>query len=563
MTGVDWAVFLFYFVGVVGFAFYHSRKNVGLEGYFLANRRLPWAAIGLSVMATQASAITFIGTTGQAFDDGMEFIQVYLPQPLVMVILSVVFVPFFYRAKLYTAYEYLENRFDPKTRSLTAFLFLVSRGLAAGIVLYAPAIVLSVIMGWDETVTILIMGVITILYTIVGGITAVIWTDVVQMLMMFAGIGVAVAILFGTLPPEVGVGDVIYIGGIQEMWKSIDLSWDPTNRYTLWTGVIGGFFLALAYFGTDQSQVQRYLTARSLKQSRLALIFNAFVKVPMQFLILSIGVLLFVFYHFEQPPLIFNSAEVAMVEASDLGADYRDLTAQQTRLHGERREATLGLLEARRQGDEVSSYQTSIRDYDAQISGLRREAKGLIAEVRGASSNDVNYVFPSYLVRYVPAGLLGLMIAVIFAAAMSSLDSELTALSSATVIDFYQRWFRPEASDAHYLLVSRLTTFFWGAMAVVVALFAGRLGSLIEAVNLVGSYFYGSLLGVFLLGFMVRRANGTGAFFGLLAGMGSVALVAMTTEISFLYYNVVGAVVVVVVGSLLSGVTGGRLPEAA
>ncbi|MFV2007996.1 MAG: sodium/solute symporter, partial [Longimicrobiales bacterium] len=411
MTGIDWTVFLIYFVGVVAFAFYHSRKNVGIEGYFLANRRLPWAAIGLSVMATQASAITFIGTTGQAFEDGMEFIQVYLPQPLVMVVLSVLFVPFFYKAKLYTAYEYLESRFDPKTRSLTAFLFLVSRGLAAGIVLYAPAIVLSVIMGWDETVTILIMGAITILYTMVGGITAVIWTDVIQMLMMFVGIGAAVVILFATLPPEVGVGDVVYIGGIQEMWKSIDLSWDPTNRYTLWTGVIGGFFLALAYFGTDQSQVQRYLTAKSLKQSRLALIFNAFVKVPMQFLILSIGVLLFVFYHFEQPPLIFNSAEVAVVEASHLGDDYRDLTAQQTRLHGERREATLSLLEARRQGGEVSSYQTSIQDYDERLSELRREAKGLISEVRGASSNDVNYVFPSYLVRYVPAGLLGLMIA--------------------------------------------------------------------------------------------------------------------------------------------------------
>lgn len=562
MTTLDWAVFLLYFGAVVGFAFYHSRKNVGIEGYFLANRRLPWGAIGLSVMATQASAITFIGTTGQAFDDGMEFIQVYLPQPLVMVILCVLFVPFFYRAKFYTAYEYLEQRFDAKTRSLTAFLFLVSRGLAAGIVLYAPAIVLSVIMGWDETVTILIMGVITILYTMVGGITAVIWTDVIQMLMMFVGIGAAVVILFATLPPEVGVGDVVYIGGIQEMWKSIDLSWDPTNRYTLWTGVIGGFFLALAYFGTDQSQVQRYLTAKSLKQSRLALIFNAFVKVPMQFVILSIGVLLFVFYHFEQPPLIFNSAEVAVVEASDRGADYRELTAQHTRLHSARREATLGLLEARRQGGEVAAYRTSIQGYDERMSALRTEAKGLISEVRGSSSNDVNYVFPSYLVKYVPAGLLGLMIAVIFAAAMSSLDSELTALSSATVIDFYQRWFRPEASDAHYLLVSRLSTFFWGAMAVVVALFAGRLGSLIEAVNLVGSYFYGSLLGVFLLGFMVRRANGTGAFFGLIAGMGSVWIVAATTEISFLYYNVVGAVVVVSVGALLSSVTGGRPPEA-
>ena len=325
MSGLDWAVFAVYFGGVVGFALWQSRKNVGVEGYFLANRRLPWGAIGLSVMATQASAITFIGTTGQAFDDGMEFIQVYLPQPLVMILLCVVFVPFFYRAKVYTAYEYLEGRFDAKTRSLTSFLFLVSRGLAAGIVLYAPAIVLSVIMGWDEKVTILIMGVITIAYTMAGGITAVIWTDVVQMLMMFVGIAAALVILFGTLPPEVGVGDVVYIGGIQQMWSSIDWSWDPTNTYTIWSGMIGGFFLALAYFGTDQSQVQRYLTAKSLRSSRLSLIFNAFLKLPMQFAILSIGVLLFVFYHFERPPLLFNSAEVTMVHESERGAEFQRL----------------------------------------------------------------------------------------------------------------------------------------------------------------------------------------------------------------------------------------------
>jgi solute:Na+ symporter, SSS family len=552
MSLLDWGVFLVYFGGVVGFAVYQSRKNVGIEGYFLANRRLPWYAIGLSVMATQASAITFIGTTGQAFDSGMEFIQVYLPQPLAMILISVFFVPFFYRAKLYTAYEYLEKRFDSKTRSLTAFLFLVSRGLAAGIVLYAPAIVLSVIMGWDETLTIVIMGVITILYTMVGGITAVIWTDVVQMLMMFVGIGAALVILFGTLPPEVGVTDVVYIGGLQNMWQSIDLSWDPTNRYTLWTGLIGGLFLALAYFGTDQSQVQRYLTAKSLKESRLGLIFNAFVKVPMQFAILAIGVLLFVFYHFEQPPIIFNSAEVAVVQESDRGDEFRLLEAEHGRVHEQRREATMGLLAARREGVDLAGFQRQIGNYDERLGELRADAKNMISEVRGASSNDVNYVFPSYLIKYVPAGILGLMIAVIFAAAMSSLDSELTALSSATVIDFYQRWFNPSASDEHYLLVSRISTLAWGVIAVFVALFAGQMGSLIEAVNLVGSYFYGSLLGVFLLAFMVKDANGTGAFWGLLAGMGSVILVAQTTEISFLYYNVVGAVAVVVIGTLIS-----------
>ncbi|MBH16204.1 MAG: sodium:solute symporter [Gemmatimonadetes bacterium] len=552
MRLLDWAVFGVYFAGVVGFALYQSRKNVGIEGYFLANRRLPWGVIGLSVMATQASTITFIGTTGQAFDDGMEFIQVYLPQPLVMVVLCVLFVPFFYKAKIFTAYEYLEKRFDLKTRTATSFIFLIQRGLGAGIVLYAPAVVLSVIMGWDEKVTILIMGAITIAYATVGGITAVIWTDVIQMLVMFLGIGVAIATLFETLPDGVGVEEVVYLGGIQDMWSSIDWSWDPTNTYTIWSGMIGGFFLALAYFGTDQSQVQRYLTAKSLKASRLSLIFNAFLKVPMQFAILSIGVLLFVFYHFERPPLLFNAAEVTVARNSEFNQDFAGLEVEQRNVHELRRRATLTLLEARNQGRDVVSLRHEIQEYDSQLSDLRSEASSLVETVRGSSSNDVNYIFPSYLINYVPAGILGLMIAVIFAAAMSSLDSELTALSSATVIDFYQRHLRPDASEKHLLGVSKLATLFWGLFGCGVALYAGQLGSLLEAVNQVGSFFYGSLLGVFLLAFLVKTSNGNGAFWGLLAGMGSVFIVAQTTDISWLYYNVVGSLTVLVVGTIVS-----------
>ena len=547
MTSLDWGVFALYFVGVIGFALYQSRKNEGIEGYFLGNRRLPWWAIGLSVMATQASAITFIGTTGQAFDDGMEFIQFYLALPFAMVVLCLVFVPFFYRARVFTAYQYLEQRFDAKTRSLTGFLFLLSRGMGAGIILYAPAIVLSVIMGWDERLTIMVMAAITILYTMVGGITAVIWTDVVQMLMVFGGIAVALVALFANLPADVGLAEAVYIGGIQEMWQSIDLSWDLTNTYTIWSGLLGGFFLFLAYFGTDQSQVQRYLTASSLKDSRLSLIFSAFLKVPMQFLILSIGVLLFVFYHFEQPPLVFSPAEVEAVAVSERAPDFRLLEDEQARVHGERRAATLEMLEV---------WQGRIGAYDDRLGELRTEAKEIVEEVRGASSNDVNYVFPTYIISYIPTGILGLLIAVIFAAAMSSLDSEITALSSATVIDFYKRFFKREASDAHYLLVSRIATLFWGLFACGFALFAGQMGSLIEAVNQVGSFFYGSILGVFLLAFMVKRTTGTGAFLGLIAGMSTVLLVSLTTEISYLYYNVAGAVTVVAVGTLVSRLTG-------
>jgi SSS family transporter len=551
MTSLDWLLFVVYFIGVLSFALYQSRKNEGVEGYFLGNRRMPWWAIGLSVMATQASAITFIGTTGQAFDDGMEFVQFYLALPFAMVVLCIVFIPFFYRAKVFTAYEYLEGRFDGKTRALTGFLFLVSRGMGAGIILYAPAIVLSVILGWDERLTILVMAVVTVFYTMAGGITAVIWTDVVQMLMVFGGIVVALAALFSNLPEGVGVMDAVYVGGIQEMWRSVDLAWDPTNTYTLWSGLLGGFFLFLAYFGTDQSQVQRYLTATSLKDSRLSLIFNAFLKVPMQIVILSIGVLLFVFYHFEEPPLVFSPAEVAAVEDSDRAGEYRALEEEKARVHSLRRTATLGLLEDREAGAELSGRRDVIEAYDLQLRELRTEAKELVSEVRGTASNDVNYVFPTYIISFIPAGLLGLLIAVIFAAAMSSLDSEITALSSATVMDFYRRWFRPDATEAHYLVVSRLATLFWGLFAFGVALYAGQLGSLIEAVNQVGSFFYGSLLGVFLLAFFVPRANGTGASVGLLAGMVSVFLVSITTEVSWLYYNVVGAAVVVLVGLLM------------
>jgi SSS family solute:Na+ symporter len=553
MSALDWIVFAVYFSGVIGFAYYQSRKNVGIEGFFLANRRLGWGAIGLSVMATQASAITYIGTTGQAFDDGMEFVQVYLGLPIAMVILCIVFVPFFFRSRVFTAYEFLEKRFDARTRSLTSALFLVSRGLASGLALYAPAIVLSVMMGWDETVTILIMGVITVGYTMMGGITAVIWTDVVQMLMMFVGIGVALVALFSTLPSGVGVSDVAYIGGIHEMWNSIDFSLDPTNTYTIWSGIIGGLFLALAYFGTDQTQVQRYLTARSIKQSRLSLIFNAFLKVPMQVFILSIGVLLYVFYHFERPPLVFNPAEVAQVETSDRGAEFESLEAQHVTAHEARRAATLQLLGARESGTEVGEIRGQIADLDDELTRLRQEARGLISEVRGSSSNDVNYVFPSYLITYVPAGVLGLLIAVIFAAAMSSLDSALTALSSATVIDFYGRYIKPDAGDDHYLKVSRITTLGWGVFAVLAALYAGRLGSLIEAVNEIGSLFYGSLLGVFLLAFLVKRANARGAFYGLIGGMATVGMVSAFTDVSWLWYNVIGSAVVVAIGLLLSG----------
>ncbi len=550
----DWIVLFFYFAYVIWEGFRHGRKNVSLDDYFRGKRSLRWWAVGLSVMATQASAITYIGTTGQAYGSGMSFVQFYLPQPLVMVVLCLTFVPFFYRANVFTAYEYLERRFDAKTRSLTSFLFLMSRGLAVGLVLYAPSIILGVIFGWNEITTILVMGVSTIIYTTVGGNKAVIMIDAKQMMLMFGGIFVAIALILLRFPPQFSLTDAVHLAGVTGKWNNIDLSLDLNNPYTLLSGMVGGFFLALSYFGCDQSQVQRYLAGRSLTESRMSLIFNAFLKVPMQFLILSIGVLIFVFYHFEKPPLNFDESYRNTLQRR-AGDEYARVEQNYDAAFRERREATIELERTRAAGDENQHAAAEQRYLAAHTAFLRaREAnRALLATVlRSEPSDEVNYVFPSFLIHYAPAGILGIMLAVIFAAAMSTFSSEINSLASATIIDFYKRYYRPEASDSHYLWVSRGATVFWGVFATGVACFAGRLGSLIEAVNKVGSYFYGPILGVFLLAFMVRRCGGMGAFWGLIAGEAAVLAVSYYTSVSWLYYNVVGVTVVLLFGTMIS-----------
>jgi Na+/proline symporter len=459
---------------------------------------------------------------------------------------------------VYPAYEYLERRFDAKTRSLTSLLFLLSRGMSVGAVVSAPAVVLSLVLGWDLTVTSLAITLPAVIYTMFGGVQAVTWTDVKVMALTVFGLCAVIATAIIGLPDEVSVTEGLGIAAAAGRLQTFDFSFDITNQYTFWSGTIAAFFLFCSYFGTDQSQVQRYLTARSLRQSRLSLIFNAFFKVPMQVFILAIGVLLYVFYHFERPPLVFNPAEVAQVQSSPRGGEFGALEARHMEAHSQRRTATLELVEARDAGGDLDELRARIARHDDELAALRVESKALISEVRGASSNDVNYVFPSYLITYVPAGVLGLLIAVIFAAAMSSLDSELTALSSATVIDFYQRYFKADGTDGHYLRVSRLVTLMWGVFAVMFALYAGRLGSLIEAVNQVGSIFYGSLLGVFLLAFLVERATATGAFLGLITALLSVIAVSLFTEIAWLWYNVVGTAIVLLVGFALRGPAPGQ-----
>ncbi len=553
MRIADWIVVIAYFAYVIWEGVRHGRKNKDLNDYFRGQRSLRWWAIGLSVMATQASAITYIGTTGQAYGSGMSFIQIYLSQPLVMVVLCFSFVPFFYRANIYTAYEYLEKRFDARTRSLTSLLFLLSRGLAVSLVLYAPSIVLGTIFGWREITTVLVMGLTTVLYTAIGGNKAVILVDAKQMLLMFAGIFVAIGMLIARMPQGFTFASAIHLAGVTGKWNNINLSMDPTITYTLLSGMVGGFFLALSYFGCDQSQVQRYITGRSLSESRISLIFNAFVKVPMQFLMLAIGVLMFVFYHFEKPPLNFNDANRKMLE-SLAPAEYADLEHRHAIAFEERRQAALSLSKGWTTDslteDDKSRYLAANHDLEE----IAESNYNLLSKIQSDTPvTDVNYVFPSFLLRYAPTGVLGIMLAIIFAAAMSSFSSEINSLASASVIDFYQRYFRREAADKHYLLISRAATVFWGAFATVAAIYASRLGSsIIEAVNVVGSYFYGPILGVFLLAFLARSSTGSGAFWGLIVGEVAVFATAYYTSISYLYYNVVGAVAVLLTGLLIS-----------
>ena len=555
MHPIDWLIIGAYLSWIVYDGLKRAKGTDRLEGYFLAHRSLPWWAVGLSVMATQLSAITLVGTTGQGYEDGMRFVQFYFGLPIAMIILSVTLVPFFHRARVYTAYEYLEKRFDQRTRMLASLLFLVSRGLGVGVIMSAPAVILSIIFGWSLTLTVLAIGLPTTLYTMFGGVQAVTWTDVKQMVVILAGVvAVVVALVLG-LPDDVGLGQALHVAGSVERLTTIDFGFDLTETYTFWSGLIGGLFLMLGYFGCDQSQVQRYLTARSVDAGRQSLMMSAFAKIPLQALILLMGVLVFVFYLFTEPPMLFNSVHENQVRASDRAFEYEALDADFHQAFELRREAADDLVAARETDDSANVNLATARFVasNQQLNGIRGRAETLVQDVTGDRAyTDVNYVFPTFVTTELPVGLVGLMIAAIFAAAMSSIAAELNSLSTVTVIDFYRRHLKTAATDRHYLTVSKVTTGFWGLFASGFALYAPNLGSLIEVVNQVGSYFYGSLLGVFVLAVGVRRATARGAFWGLIAGMLVVAAVAYTTSVSFLWFNVIGAGAVVVVGMALS-----------
>jgi Na+/proline symporter len=560
---LDWIIVALYLVWIVWDGLKRSKATHEVEGYFLANRTLPWWAVGLSVMATQLSAITLVGTTGRGYAEGMGVIQLYFGLPLAMVVLSITVVPFFYRARVFTAYEYLERRFDARTRTLASLLFLLSRSLSCGVIVAAPAVILSIVLGWNPTLTILGIGLPTVLYTMIGGVQAVTWTDVKQMAVIVAGVVAAFVVLAVGIGQHVTVGEALHIAGTTGRTRAIDFSFDLEKTYTFWSGLIGGLFLMLSYFGCDQSQVQRYLTARSVNEGRHSLLMSAYFKIPLQFLIPLIGVLTFAFYLFHQPPLLFNRVHDREVRASARAAEYDALEAEFLQAHGMRRAAASRLAEARRAGRDENEAASTFAAIDARIARLRLEASSLVREVTGDREfGDVNYVFPTFVTEQMPIGLVGLLIAAIFAAAMSSIAAELNSLSTATIIDFYRRFVRTEATDAHYLLVSKIATGIWGMVACGVAMYATSLGPLIDVVNRFGSFFYGSLLGVFVLAIGVPRATSRGAFWGLLAGMAAVATVAATTRISFLWHNVVGVMVVVSVGLLISLGDGRRVRRA-
>jgi SSS family solute:Na+ symporter len=559
MHWLDWTVLIGFTTWIVFDGLRRTKDSHAIEGYFLANRSIPWWAAGISVMATQLSAITMIGTTGQGYADGMRFIQFYYALPVAMIVLSLTLVPFFYRSGVYTAYEYLERRFDGKTRSLTSLLFLLSRGMSVGAVISAPAVVLSLVLGWNLTATALAITMPAVVYTMFGGVQAVTWTDVKIMVLIVLGLFAMVAAAVLGLPEGVGLGDGLGIAASTGRLRAFDFSWDLTNQYTFWSGTIAAFFLFCSYFGTDQSQVQRYLTARSEDEAKRSLLMSAYWKIPLQVLVLALGILVFVFYVFNTPPLLFSSAQEARLRQSPAAAQYAALQQEFDAALEARRDAGTAFAAARQGTDdsELAAARATFVERNTAVEGVRRRAVALVRETTGDRAfTDVNYIIPTFILTQLPIGLIVLM------AATDTIAGELNSLSTATVIDFYKRRFRPAASEAHYLRVSKVATGVWGLVACGVAVWAAELGSLIEVVNRFGSFFYGSILGVFILAVAVPRATGTGAFAGLIAGMGTVAWVASATKIAFLWHNVIGAGMVVVAGLLVSLATGARRADA-
>ncbi len=561
MSTWDWIVMLGTLFFIVAYGTWKTRGSRNIEGFLKGDNSMKWWTIGLSVMATQASAITFLSTPGQAYTDGMRFVQFYFGLPIAMVIISAVFIPLYYRLKVYTAYEFLESRFDLKTRLLTAGLFLLQRGLAAGITIYAPAIILSQLLGWSLNFTILFIGLLVIIYTASGGTKAVSQTHKQQMAVIFTGLFIAFGMLVWYLSTHLSFFEGLEVAGKMGKLNVINLEFDPSDRYNIWSGIIGGLFLQLSYFGTDQSQVQRYLAGTSVKESRLGLMFNGLLKIPMQFFILLLGVMVFLFYQYTEPPLTFNDVNREKVVNSEKAGEYKALEEQHHRLF-EEKQATIGEMEAALSaGNEARANALSerVKEQLARQTELREATKTLIKRVDAdAETEDDDHIFVTFVMNYLPVGVVGLLLAVIFSAAMSSTSAELNSLASTATVDVYKRNFSREGSEKHHLLASRWFTLLFGVLAILFASLASLFENLIEAVNILGSLFYGTILGIFLVAFFIKYIRGHAVFIAALLAQAIIITLyylgeANIYEIGYLWYNLLGPALVVVFGLLLEG----------
>ncbi len=554
MELVDWIILLSTLIFIVAYGIWKTRGTQNIKDYVLGGKEANWATIGLSVMATQASAITFLSTPGQAYHDGMGFVQFYFGLPIAMVVIILVFIPLYYRLNVQTAYEFLENRFNAKTRTLTAVLFLIQRGLSAGITIYAPAIILSAVLGWPLKLLVVAIGGLVILYTVSGGTKAVNVTHKQQMFVIMGGMFVALYMIISGLPSELSFSDALTIADQSGKLEVFDFSLDPNNRYTFWSGITGGFFLALSYFGTDQSQVQRYLSGKSKRESQLGLAFNGIFKIPMQFFILFVGVMVFVFYQFNDTPIHFNPTAREALQAPEYRSEYDALSKELSSIQEEKQQLQLNYLEVNDRGGttEIALLQSEIQKLDTRENELRNRAKELITEADPSiASNDKDYVFIHYILNNLPVGLIGLLLAVILSAAMSSTASELNALGTITTLDIYKRYSPASKVPRHYLKVSKVFTLVWGIIAIIIASVASLFENLIQLVNIIGSIFYGNVLGIFLLAFFFKRIHGKAVFYAAIITQILVIMVFYADFMSYLWLNLLGCALVIVIAQIL------------
>jgi SSS family solute:Na+ symporter len=553
MQQIDWIILVITLLFIVIYGVWKTKGSTGnVKDYILGNNETPWWTVGLSVMATQASAITFLSTPGQAYHDGMGFVQFYFGLPIAMVVISMTFIPIYHKLKVFTAYEYLEQRFDLKTRSLASILFLVQRGLGTGITIYAPSIILSSILGWNLTQLNIIIGSLVIIYTFSGGTKAVNVTQKHQMFVIMFGMIVTFFLILHLLPNDMTFGNALHIAGANDKMNIVDFSFDPETRYTFWSGITGGFFLALSYFGTDQSQVGRYLSGKSIRESQMGLIMNGFLKVPMQFFILLIGVMVFVFFQFNPVPLNFNPNNKIVIEKSIYKEEYHLLEKKLVDLSEEKKEYNLLYIDHLNQNYDNPILRKKLTALSNKENDLRDQAKELISKADAkAETNDKDYVFINFILNYLPKGLIGLLLAVILSAAMSSTASGLTALASTTAIDIYKRNLKEEKSDKHYVNATKVFTVFWGIVAILFACIGTLFENLIQLVNIIGSIFYGTVLGIFLVGFYIKYIRAKAIFWGAIVTQLMIFYIFYLDIVSFLWLNFIGAIITILISALL------------